>query len=201
MMSRRTPAKSTALCSAARRVLLDYADPIAGMARGGFSIGIYLGSGGRFGAARESALKMMEMTAGRIRTFPETFLGLRHGPMAAVREDALLVMYLSSDPLVRAYEFDLIREINRKNLGARKLIVGEKIPAELVTTGDLAVDCPGAGALGETCGSVLGAVVGQLLGLFRCLDEGFNPDAPSEDDVITRVVGEFRTYGTGIDLK
>jgi D-galactosamine 6-phosphate deaminase/isomerase len=189
------------LCSAARGILLNYTDRIADVARSGFSVGVYLGSGGRFGAARESALKMMEMTAGRIRTFPETFLGLRHGPMAAVRDDALLVLYLSSDPLVRAYELDLIREINQKKLGAKKVIVGERIPADLVESGDLAIECPGAGTLGETCGSVLGVVVGQLLGLFRCLEEGLNPDAPSEDDVITRVVGEFQTYGTGNDLK
>ena len=61
---------------------------------------------------------MLEMTAGEVTTFPETYLGLRHGPMAAVDEGALVVCFLSADPVVRAFEVDLMRELDRKKLGA-----------------------------------------------------------------------------------
>jgi tagatose-6-phosphate ketose/aldose isomerase len=81
-----------------------------------------------FGAAREAALKMTEMTAGRVITVAETYLGLRHGPMSAVHPDTFIVCFLSADPLIRAYEEDLIRELNAKELGIGKVFVGASIP-------------------------------------------------------------------------
>ncbi|MDZ7638471.1 MAG: hypothetical protein U5J83_09525 [Bryobacterales bacterium] len=44
---------------------------------------VFLGSGCQYGAAREAALKLTEMTAGGVVAMAETHLGLRHGPMAA----------------------------------------------------------------------------------------------------------------------
>jgi len=37
----------------------------------------------QFSAAREAALKMLEMSSGRVTTMCETFLSLRHGPMSS----------------------------------------------------------------------------------------------------------------------
>ena len=51
---------------------------------------------------------MLEMNAGEVWTLAESYLGLRHGPMSAIRPDTLVVAFLSSDPLVRAYERDLL---------------------------------------------------------------------------------------------
>ena len=55
-------------------------------------------------AARECALKMLEMTAGRVSTMCESYLGVRHGPMSYIHKDTLVVCFLSSDPMLRAYE-------------------------------------------------------------------------------------------------
>ena len=90
---------------------------------------VYLGSGGRLGAAHESALKMLESNGGRVVTIADSFLGLRHGPMAAVGEESLIVAFLSTDPVVRAYERDVLLELQRKGLGRWRLVVGERIPA------------------------------------------------------------------------
>ena len=51
---------------------------------------------------------MLEMNGGEVWTFAESYLGLRHGPMSAIRPDTLVVAFLASDPLVRAYERDLL---------------------------------------------------------------------------------------------
>ena len=51
--------------------------------------------------------------------------------MAAVGEDSLIVAFLSSDPVVRAYERDVLLELRRKGLGRWRLVVGERIPPEL----------------------------------------------------------------------
>ena len=181
------------LASAARNVLLHQTDTLAGVARGAFQKVVYLGSGCRYGAAREAALKMLEMNCGRIFTMAETYLGLRHGPMCAIDENTLVVCFLDSDPLARAYEEDLIAELDRKELGARKLIVGEEIPASLLRDDDVALEIPGLAALGDASVPVLDVLVGQLLAFFRCLAGGLRPDLPSQG-VISRVVNGFTVH-------
>jgi tagatose-6-phosphate ketose/aldose isomerase len=175
-------------------LLLRHADPLARVARAEYRSAVYLGSGCRYGSARESALKMLEMTAGEVTTFPETYLGLRHGPMAAVDQGALVVCFLSADPVVRAFEVDLIRELDRKKLGAAKVIVGHDVPADLGGPRDLVVDLPGLEAVSDEAAPVLDVLVGQLLAFFRCLTIGLRPDMPSDDGVISRVVEDFAIH-------
>ncbi len=177
------------------RVLLEsHFGAIASAGRSGFDRVVFLGSHTRFGAAREASLKMLEMTAGRVTTMAETYLGLRHGPMSYVHENTLVVCFLSSDPLLRAYELDLIRELDRKGLGRAKLLVGDAIDGELVRAQDTAIDLPGLGELGDENAAILHVVVAQLLAFFRCREEGLHPDSPSQDGVISRVVGTFPVH-------
>lgn len=178
----------------AMRVLAEHADPLAAIARRDFHNIAFLGSGVRFGAARESALKMLEMTGGQVQTLAETFLGLRHGPMSALAAGSLVVAFVSSDPAVRAYECDLLRELARKGLGTHKVLVGADLPADVANDGDVVVDLPGLAALGDEDAPLIDAVVGQLLAFFRCLQLGFKPDAPSQG-VLTRVVQGFPLHG------
>jgi tagatose-6-phosphate ketose/aldose isomerase len=48
--------------------------------------------------------------------------------------------------------------------------------------------------LGDDNMPVLDVIVGQLLAFFRCLKEGLQPDSPSSDGVINRVVQEFTVH-------
>ncbi len=175
------------LSDVCRELFQSHFGTIARVGQSGFDRAVFLGSHTRFGAAREASLKMLEMTAGRVTTIAETYLGLRHGPMSYVHENTLLVCFLSSDPLVRAYELDLIRELDRKGLGCGKLLVGESIDDELIRKQDtfipIASDDP-----------VLNVVVAQLLAFFRCRREGLQPDSPSRDGVISRVVETFPVH-------
>ena len=185
--------RAEAAARAAASVLQRDGDTLARVARGGFDSAVYLGSGCRLGSAREAGLKMLEMTAGRVPTLPESFLGLRHGPMSAVHGDTLVVAFLSSDEVVRAYEVDLLSELDRKRLATHKLIVGSRVPPELATRPeDVIVEC-GEGLADEDL-VVTDVVVGQLLAFFRCLREGLQPDSPSAGGVINRVVGSFTIH-------
>jgi tagatose-6-phosphate ketose/aldose isomerase len=56
-----------------------------------------LDSGALTGVAKESTLKVLEMTAGKVKTMAESVLGLRHGPMAALDKETLLICFASSD--------------------------------------------------------------------------------------------------------
>lgn len=183
-------ARVARLAELARGVLAHDADALAAVARGDFDSAVFLGSGARFGSARESALKMLEMSGGRVRTFAESFLGLRHGPMSAVDARTLVVGFLSGDATVRAYELDLLRELRHKQLGARRVLVGEGIPGDLRLEGDVAIELPGLVALGDAEAPPLDVLVGQLLALFRCLALGLKPDSPAEG-VLSRVVEPF----------
>jgi tagatose-6-phosphate ketose/aldose isomerase len=173
--------------------ILRGSERLAAVAQQDFRSAVFLGSGARYGSARESALKMLEMTGGRVHAVAETYLGLRHGPMCAIRQDTLVVCFLSSDGVTRAYELDLIRELNRKQLGTR-LLVGEAVPDEILRDTDCLIECPGLGSVGDDLAAITDAVVGQLLALFRCLALGLRPDAPSNDNVINRVVEEFEIH-------
>lgn len=177
-----------------RRVFDLHGDAIAEIAQRDMTSAVYLGSGGGIGVAHEAALKMLEMTGGKVITLAETFLGLRHGPMSAVHPGTLIVAFLSSDVTVRGYEIDLLRELSRKGLGLGKLIVGEGIPTDLLDERDVSIELEGLAAYGEVPTLLADVVVGQLLAFFRCLQLGDTPDTPSQG-VLTRVVGEFVIHG------
>jgi tagatose-6-phosphate ketose/aldose isomerase len=145
-----------------------------------FANAVYLGSGARYGAAREAALKMLEMTDGAVPTFAESFLGLRHGPMCALRETSLLVGFLSSSESHRWYERDLLKELADKKIRPRTLLVGPG--------GDVPFD------LEDDDGVLVHVVVGQTLGLFRSLALGLSPDSPSSSGAISRVVLGFEIH-------
>jgi D-galactosamine 6-phosphate deaminase/isomerase len=183
------------LSRTAESLFRNHLDAVAGLAHRDFRRMIFLADGPAVGAARECALKMTEMTAGRVVPMQETYLGLRHGPMSGVHADTLIVCFLASDPLVRAYEVDLIRELDAKGLGMAKLLFGVDIPADLVASGDVAIEPDGLRAIGDESLPILDVVVGQLLAFFRCLKEGLTPDSPSNSGVIHRVVQGFTLYG------
>jgi tagatose-6-phosphate ketose/aldose isomerase len=166
-------------------------DALARIGAADFHRAVFLGSGSRFAAAREAALKMLELTAGRVTTVCETYLGFRHGPMSYVHNDTLIVCALSSDRTIRAYELDLLRELDRKRLGLLKVIVGENIPDSAARNGDEVIECPGLNELGEDDDLAVHVLVAQLLAFFRCREEGLLPDSPSEEGIISRVVEKF----------
>ena len=167
---------------------------LAKIAAADFRRVVFLGSGPRFAASREAALKMLELTSGRVTTVCETFLGFRHGPMSYVQDDTVVVCLLSCDRTIRAYELDLLRELDRKRLGLFKVIVGENIPDFAAREGDQVIECPGLSDLGDDNDPAVHVVVAQLLAFFRCLQEGFLPDSPSEEGIINRVVEKFPLY-------
>ena len=187
-----------ALAAAVGHLFDTQADALAELAARNVEAAVYLGSGGGIGAAHEAALKMLESTSGRVVTMSESFLGLRHGPMAAVSKDSLVVAFLSSDPVVRAYEADVLLELGRKSLGRWRVVVGDRIPAELSPGAeDVRIDVAD-GTSGETPLedgelTLIDALTGQLLAFFRCLDGGGRPDSPSSG-AIRRVVESFAIH-------
>lgn len=87
---------------------------------------VYLGSNTLKGTSQESALKMLELTAGGVVTMYDTPLGFRHGPKSIINDDTITVVYLSDDPYTRQYEVDLIKEMSGQRKGNKIVAVMSK---------------------------------------------------------------------------
>jgi len=151
---------------------------------------VFLASQPLLAAAKEAALKILEMTGGRVVTVAETYLALRHGPMSFLDEKSVVVCFLSSEPLKRLYEGDLIRELRSKRLGHIVGIADQTWCEDL-----LHVRIPAnAPNLPDQLRIGFEIIFAQLLGLELSLRAGIDPDNPSPRGVITRVVQGFRIH-------
>lgn len=72
---------------------------------------VFLGSGPLAFAAREAALKVMELSAGQIPALWDSTLGFRHGPKSFTTSETDLWLFRSTNPLTRAYDDDLLAEL------------------------------------------------------------------------------------------
>jgi tagatose-6-phosphate ketose/aldose isomerase len=149
-----------------------------------------LASAPLIGAAREASLKILEMTAGQIPVLTETYLGLRHGPMSFLREDTLVLCFLSSSPRMRSYELDLLVELHAKKLGYVVAITPDELQGLPISQQIRAI----APELPDTLRTPFEIVFAQLLALHLSLQVGLNPDNPSPDGVINRVVQGVRIH-------
>lgn len=176
------------------RVIADAAVTAFALAAKELPRACFVGSGALAAAASESALKLLELTSGKVQTMSQSTLGLRHGPMSALDHNTLLVQFISNDPCLRAYETDLLEETRRKHLARERLLVsgqrygGSLLPGEHVLCLDLPPDFP------DDCRPPLDVIVGQLLGLFASVRAGLQPDNPSPSGAISRVVSGVRIH-------
>ncbi|HEV2400393.1 MAG TPA: tagatose-6-phosphate ketose isomerase [Candidatus Sulfotelmatobacter sp.] len=154
----------------------------------------FVGSSVLRGVADECALKVVELSAGKVTTLAETPLGLRHGPMSSVDVQCLFLAFLSSDPRRRGYELDLLREIDRKRLGRVRLAVtaGDSNDLDGLVDSCLSLELPTN--FHDYYRPVLDVMMGQLLGLFASMRCGLKPDQPSPNGAITRVVQPIKLY-------
>lgn len=122
---------------------------------------VFLGAGPLAFAARESALKVMELTAGRIPCLWDSSLGFRHGPKSFVQGATDILLFLSPDPQAALYDRDLAAELRSQFTGARVTTLGPG--------GDLDVAMPEGAAWGSATAipyaQILAATLSDRLGL------------------------------------
>ena len=155
---------------------------------------VYLGSNTLKGTSQESALKMLELTAGKVVTMYDTPLGFRHGPKSIIDDTTITVVYLSDDPYTRQYEIDLIKEMS----GQRK---GNKIAAVMSSQDDAVaalVDYTVVYGLDEKYENVLLGLdyilFAQTLAVLKSLSMSITPDNPCPTGEVNRVVKGVTLY-------
>jgi tagatose-6-phosphate ketose/aldose isomerase len=154
----------------------------------------FVGSSALRAVADECALKVVELSAGRVTTLAETPLGLRHGPMSSVDSQTIFAAFLSGESRRRGYELDLLREIDRKRLGRVRMVVTTGDGRDVTDLADYRLRLECAPNIDDLHRPVLDVMLGQLLGLFTSMRCGLKPDQPSPNGAITRVVQPIKLY-------
>jgi len=158
-----------------------------------FSRAVFLGSGLFAGIARESHLKLQELTDGKVVCKHDTFLGFRHGPKAVIDDKTLITYLFSNNDYSQRYEIDLVKSVNSGRSGMYQVgIMEREIPNISLDTKIIFTN--GSESLEEEFLPVLHILFAQLLGFFKSLNLGLKPDTPSEEGVITRVVEDVNLY-------
>ncbi|MGO9085318.1 MAG: SIS domain-containing protein [Candidatus Sulfotelmatobacter sp.] len=180
------------LAAAGNRFLPVAAEAAAGITTLGCTRACFVGSGALRAVADESALKVVELSAGYVTSVAESPLGLRHGPLSSVDGQTLFVAFLSGDARRRGYELDLLREIDRKRLGRVRAVVTARAVDDVTPLADycLSLDVD----FSDSYRPVLDVILGQLIGLFASMRSGLKPDQPSPNGAIARVVSPITLY-------
>lgn len=183
------------LAAYGEKILESYTTKLKDIADLNFKRAIFLGSGPLHGTARESDLKLQELTDGTIICKHDSFLGFRHGPKAVIDASTLLVYLFSNKGYVHQYELDLIQTIDQGDTGIYRLGVIENSPdSKKLEVDELFVLSDGTTQVDEELLAVCSVMPAQILGFFKSLQLNLKPDAPSVNDSITRVVQGVNIY-------
>jgi glucosamine--fructose-6-phosphate aminotransferase (isomerizing) len=159
------------------RLLATYPAQIERFAERSFEDFAFLGQGILYAIASETALKVMESSS----TYAQYFhtLEFRHGPKSIAGPRALIGALLSESGF--AVESRVLLEM--KQLGSQIFAITNSASPELRAAADLLVelDLP----VPELARAIVYVVWGQLLGAYRGLAKGLDPDNPTN---LTRVV-------------
>ncbi|MEJ6006232.1 tagatose-6-phosphate ketose isomerase [Paucibacter sp. AS339] len=176
-----------ALAAQAQTLLGEWAAPVAALAQQPFSRIVYLGAGPLEALAKEAALKVLELTCGRVLAFANTPLGFRHGPKSILDNNTLVVLFLSSDAHARRFDEDLLAELQRDRVAGRVLVLGCGSPQ---TDAEQWLCAPDAPLLtgGDEWLAPLWLLMAQQYALQRSVALGLTPDNPFPDGTVNRVV-------------
>lgn len=147
---------------------------------------VYLGSGGLQGAARESALKVLELTAGKLAAFYDSPTGFRHGPKSLVDNETLVVVFVSSHPYTRQYDLDLLAELLRDRQALRVVAIAAQTD-DVIEAGPHIL-LPPARPFNDMELAFCFLMYAQVFALTQSISIGNTPDTPSASGTVNRVV-------------
>ena len=176
------------LAQLGEQALRDWSAPVADLGSQPVQRVVYLGSGPLEALAKEAALKILELTGGRVMAMANTALGFRHGPKSAVTTESLVILLRSSKPLARQYEDDLLKELQRDSVAQTCLTVG--IGGDL--SANLAADAP---AWPDAWLAPLWLLMAQQYALHQSALLQLRPDNPFAGGIVNRVVQGVTIYG------
>lgn len=165
-------------------------EKVTSLANEDFERIVYLGSSTSKGIARESALKVLELTAGKVNASYDTPLGFRHGPKSVVDDETVSVIYISNDEYTRKYDLDLAKEMLAHKKNDKVVIVGDNIEEDILNKADYVFNVENINYTVEN--KVLlplqQIIFGQMLSFLKSVNLGITPDNPCPTGEVNRVV-------------
>ncbi len=149
---------------------------------------VYLGTGMFSKMAQEAALKILELTAGKIAAVYNTPLGFRHGPKSFVNENTLVMFFVSSDLYKQKYDWDLLQEMMSDDIGSIEAIVPENFSYEYKPFFKLSQDLP------DHLAVLPYIACAQMLALKQSAFLYLTPDNPFPTGTVNRVVKGVKIY-------
>jgi tagatose-6-phosphate ketose/aldose isomerase len=153
---------------------------------------VYLGANELKGLAREAALKMLELTDGKVVSIADTPLGFRHGPKTIVNARTLVVMLLSNDSYVRQYDRDLLTELRADGIAGKVVALLARHGGSTGHPDDVLI--PGLAGASDVGLCLPFALFAQSLALLQSLAVGIRPDTPNAAGAVSRVVRGVSIY-------
>lgn len=146
---------------------------------------VFVGSGALAYTARESALKVMELTAGDVPVIWDSSLGFRHGPKSFVNKATKVFIFLSNHPFTGQYDRDLAAEV-RDQFGPHTVTtLGSNPDADIVLPAQI----------NDAAASVLYVLLAQILATVWSHKMNLNVDDPFKGrGTLTRVVSGVKLY-------
>ncbi len=184
--------------SSLRKTLEQHTTPLETLAQKHFDRVVWLGSGCFRGLARESALKLLEMTNGDVISTHDTTLAFRHGPKTIVNSNTLVFILISNDPTTRRYDLDLYAELKRDNLAGQVVAIASHLETSCVTPHDAAtfIQIPDSTDLNDEDLLFSFIAVAQVYAFFKALSLNKSPDNPNPEGLVNRIVQGVTIYET-----
>ena len=165
-------------------------EKVTSLANEDFERIVYLGSSTSKGIARESALKVLELTAGKVNASYDTPLGFRHGPKSVVDDKTVSVIYISNDEYIRQYDLDLAKEMLAHKKNDKVVIVGDNIEEDILNKADYVfnVENINYNVENKVLLPLQQIIFGQMLSFLKSVNLGITPDNPCPTGEVNRVV-------------
>lgn len=165
-------------------------EKVTSLANEDFERIVYLGSSTSKGIARESALKVLELTAGKVNASYDTPLGFRHGPKSVVDDETVSVIYISNDEYTRKYDLDLAKEMLAHKKNDKVVIVGDNIEEDILNKADYVFNVENINYTveNEVLLPLQQIIFGQMLSFLKPVNLGITPDNPCPTGEVNRVV-------------
>lgn len=151
---------------------------------------IYLGSSTSKAIARESALKVLELTGGIVNANYDTPLGFRHGPKSVIDDTTITVIYLSNYDYTRMYDLDLAREMLTHRKKDKVVVIGCDIDKDISNKADyiFELDNINYSVKNEALLPLQQIIFGQMLSFLKSINLNITPDNPCPTGEVNRVV-------------
>lgn len=142
---------------------------------------VYLGAGSLKGYAQESALKLLELSAGQVMGYFESPLGFRHGPKSLVDDKTLIILFGSTNTYTKQYDIDLLNELRSDN---------KAIDVHALALPDDAV----MQQLDDVFNGLYYMVCAQIMSFYKAWQLGITVDNPCPTGEVNRVVQGVTIY-------